>query len=104
MCFFFVLFFVCVCVCVVFFFFFFFVLRGYLVKWQIQQNFSDSNTDGSFTMTVSNSFLSPKEKLQVCDDFRVTFFCYIDKWHIVCTHKNRLDEAILIRTHNLPYC
>ena len=38
---------------------------------EIQKNFSGSNTDGSFTTAVSNSFLSPKEKthpMQVCDN------------------------------------
>ena len=29
---------------------------------QVQQTFSGSNTDGSFTTAVSNSFLSPLEK------------------------------------------
>ena len=33
------------------------------LKYHIQQNFSGSNTDGSFTMAVSNSFLSPLGKL-----------------------------------------
>ena len=28
----------------------------------IQKNFNGSNTDGSFTTAVSNSFLSPAEK------------------------------------------
>ena len=37
----------------------------------IQQNFNGSNTDGSFTTVVSNSFLSPSEKnhpMQICDN------------------------------------
>ena len=33
---------------------------------QIQYTFSDSNTDGSFTTAVSNSFLSPFEKTHSC--------------------------------------
>ena len=35
-------------------------------KTTIQENFSGSNTDGSFTTAVSNSFLSPKEKSLGC--------------------------------------
>ena len=31
-------------------------------SFHIQLNFNGSNTDGSFTMAVSNSFLSPLEK------------------------------------------
>ena len=34
----------------------------------VQWNFSGSNTDGSFTMAVSNSFLSPLEKKPVAAD------------------------------------
>ena len=30
------------------------------------------------------------------------FLFYIEKWHIICTHWNRLVEAILMRTHNIP--
>ena len=30
---------------------------------KMQLNFNGSNTDGSFTTAVSNSFLSPKEKI-----------------------------------------
>ena len=47
---------------------------------QLEQNFSGSNTDGSFTMDVSNSFLSPEEKvpwLQVWDTL-VPFSFYIE--------------------------
>ena len=35
---------------------------------QIQQNFDRSNTDGSFTTAVSNSFLSPLEKNLIAAD------------------------------------
>ena len=37
--------------------------------------------------------------------FRVIFFFffYIEN-DIVCIHLNRLDDAILIRTHNIPSC
>ena len=31
------------------------------------------------------------------------FFCIL-KWYIVCTHQNCLNEAILMRTHNIPSC
>ena len=34
-------------------------LSKYIKNVNIQSNFSGSNTDGSFTMAVSNSFLSP---------------------------------------------
>ena len=34
-----------------------------LCEHKIQKNVNGSNTDGSFTMVVSNSFLSPLEKI-----------------------------------------
>ena len=43
----------------------------------IQLNLSDSNTDGSFTTAVSNSFLSPLETKTITADlgkFRAIFF------------------------------
>ena len=33
---------------------------------QLQENFSGLNTDGSFTMAVSNMFLSPQQKNLDC--------------------------------------
>ena len=59
-------------------------------------------------MAVSKSFFSPKElrKNPLAADLgllRVIFF-YIGNSIILCTHKNRLNEAILMRTHNIPSC
>ena len=50
-------------------------------------------------MAVSNSFLSPLEKKPIAAYlglFSVIFF-FIVKWYIFV-----LDEAILMRTHNIP--
>ena len=62
------------------------------------------NTDGSFTIAVSNSFLDPLEQIPLLQswDNLGRFSLYIEKWYIMCTHSNRLVEAILIRTHNIP--
>ena len=43
-------------------FFFFFVF----LTCMLQLSFNGSNTDGSFTTAVSNSFLSPLEKANSC--------------------------------------
>ena len=54
---------------------------------KIQLNFNGSNTDGSFTTAVSNSFLSPLEKnpkLQIWDNLRYFSYSYW-KWYIVCS-------------------
>ena len=54
--------------------------KGSLDNLEIQYNFSDSNTDGSFTMAVSNSFLNPLEKSHCCR-FRMisgNFLFYIE--------------------------
>ena len=47
----------------------------------IQLNFSGSNTDGSFTMAVSNPLLSPLEKTQIAANlglFWGDFLFYIE--------------------------
>ena len=51
-----------------------------LIPWLIQQNFNGSNTDGLFTIAVSNSFLSPLENIQQLQlwDNLVFFFFHIE--------------------------
>ena len=55
----------------------------------IQQNFNGSNTDGSFTTAVSNSFLSPLERDPIAADIiifgiiKCEFLYYIDN-DILC--------------------
>ena len=39
-----------------------------LLSMKLQWNFSGSNTDGSFTTAVSNSFLSPQEQNPIAAD------------------------------------
>ena len=65
-----------------------------------------TNTDGSSTTAVSNSFLSPLEKSHSgrCRIIKADFSSLYCKWYVVCTYQNRLDEAILIRRHNIPSC
>ena len=72
----------------------------------IQQNFNGSNTDGLFTTAVSNSFLSPLEKIPVADleQFKVTFFFYIENGIMCVLIRIALNEAILMWTHNIPLC
>ena len=50
--------------------------------------FSGLNTDGSFTMAVSNSFLSPLENIPCCRSGITSgvFLIHIEKWYIVYTH------------------
>ena len=54
----------------------------------IQSNLDGSNTDGSFTMANSNSFLSPYEVLPIAQENKylgkVSYF--IGKLYVVCTH------------------
>ena len=40
--------------------------RKTTIQQQLQKNFNASNTDGSFTMAISNSLLSPLEKSHSC--------------------------------------
>ena len=69
----------------------------------LQSNLSSSNTDGSFTMADSNSFLSPYKILSIVQEDkylgRISYF--IKKLYVACTHRNRLIEAILMSTNNI---
>ena len=54
----------------------------------IQSNLDGSNTDGSFTMGNSNSFLSPYEILWIAQENKyLRKFSYFSvKLYVVCTH------------------
>ena len=54
----------------------------------IQSNLNNSNTDGSFTMANSNSFLSPYEILPIDQEnnFLTKLSYFIMKLYVVCTH------------------
>ena len=54
----------------------------------IQSNLNSSNTDGSFTMANSDSFLSPYEILPVDQENKyLRKFSYFNmKLYVVCTH------------------
>ena len=69
----------------------------------IQQNLNSSNSDGSFTVDDSNSFFSPYKLLPpIAQEKYVMIFSYfIIELYVVCTHKNRLIEAILMSTLNI---
>ena len=53
----------------------------------IQSNLDSSNTDGSFTMANSNSFLSPYEVLPIAQENKYLgkFSYFIVKLYVVCT-------------------
>ena len=55
---------------------------------EIQSNLDGSNTDGSFTMATSNSFLSPYEILSIAQENKYLrkFSYFILKLYVVCTH------------------
>ena len=70
----------------------------------IQYTLNGSNTDGSFTVDDSNSFFSPYKVLPIVQENKYLgfFFSYfIMEFYVVCTHLNRLIEAILIGTLNI---
>ena len=54
----------------------------------LQSNLNGSNTDGSFTMANSNSFLSPNEILPIAQEnkYLEKFSYFIVKLYVVCTH------------------
>ena len=72
-------------------------LNGFQVKEQIwfcdspreiQSNLDSSNTDGSFTMANSNSFLSPYKVLPIAQENKYLgkYSYFIVKLYVVCTH------------------
>ena len=69
----------------------------------IQSNLDGSNTDGWFTMAISNLFLSPYEILPIAQENKYLrkFSYFIVKLYDVCTHYNCLIEAILMSTLNI---
>ena len=54
----------------------------------IQSNLDGSNTNGSFTMADSNSFLSPCEILPIAqeNEYLRKFSYFIVKLYVLCTH------------------
>ena len=60
----------------------------------IQWNPDDSNTDDSFTMANSNSFLSPFEILPIAQEIKYSgnFSYVLMTLYVVCTHLNRGDS------------
>ena len=69
----------------------------------IQYNLNGSNTDGSFTVDDSNSFFSPYKILPIAKENKYLgiFSYFIMELFVVCTHKNRLIEAIPMSTLNI---
>ena len=61
---------------------------GPLCKQNIQSNLNGSNTDGSFTMANSNSFLSPNEIHPTAQEnkYLEKFTYFIVKLYVVCIH------------------
>ena len=57
-------------------------------KTKLQSNLDCSNTDGSFTMANSNSFLSAYEILPIAQENKYLrkFSYFIPKLYVVCTH------------------
>ena len=54
----------------------------------VQSNLNSSNTDGSFTMANTNSFLSGSEILLIAQENKYSgkFSYFIMKLYVVCTH------------------
>ena len=57
---------------------------GFSLTVEIQQNFSDSNTDGSFTVANSNSFYMSLGNFPITQGF---FSLYYQKMYLFYTHR-----------------
>ena len=70
---------------------------------QIQYNLNGSNSDGSFTVDDSNSFFNPYKILPIAQENKYLgiFSYFIMDLYVVCTHQNRLIEAILMSALNI---
>ena len=79
-------------------------------KWQKNLNYSRTSMARTLMARLPRLFRShslvPWNKSDSCRSGMIydDFLFYIEKWYIVCTHWNRLVEAILMRTHNTPSC
>ena len=62
-------------------------MHPFVANSHIQSNFNSSNSDGSFTMANSNSFLSPLEIFPIVQEnkYLKIFSYFIMKLHVVCT-------------------
>ena len=68
--------------------------------------FSCSNSDSSFTMAHSNSFLSHYEIFPSVQEnkYLEKFSYFIMNMYVKRTHLNRIDEAILKSSLNIHHC
>ena len=69
----------------------------------VQSNLNRSNTDGSFSMANSNSFLGSYKIPPISQENKYLgkFSYFIMKLYVVCTHKIRLIKAILMNILNI---
>ena len=66
---------------------------------KLKKNFNDSNTDCSFTVADSNSFLSPKVILPIAQEnkhLRIFKEIFLMITYVVCTHFNCLTTQHII--------
>ena len=72
----------------------------------IQSNFNDSNTFGAMK-TCSRQGLFELMSVNLCarsvDKIGISFRFSSILGNIMCSHENRLMEAILMSTHNIPF-
>ena len=63
-------------------------LFQFAYPFEIHSNLNSTNTDGSFTMANSNSFLSPYEILPIDQENKYLrkLSYFIMKLYVVCTH------------------
>ena len=69
-----------------------------------QSNLNNSNSDDSFTKSHSNLFFESLQNISIAleNTFLRKFSDFAMKLYVVRTHQNRLIEAILMSTHNIP--
>ena len=77
------------------------VLSETLDIYYIQSNLNSSDTDGSFTMINSNSFLSPYEILPIAQENKYwgKFSYFIMKLYVVYTHLMSTQLAFYVNLH-----
>ena len=80
-------------------------LRGPWVA-EVQSNFNGSNTFGTMKMcSRQGEFEALKVYFRARSGGIIWISCQFSSiWsYIVCSHQNRLNEAILMSTHNIPF-
>ena len=80
------------------------MIRGYVHIYYSRTSFARTLMTRLPRLFRTRSFVPWKNSIAAKLDNQGWFLCWYWKWYTVGSHKNRLHETILMRTHNIPSC